>query len=734
VRFAAHAFAAFVMSAVSCGGDGSATTLRLTLRYETAWGLGTVEVKAHETSERSPIAHELQVLMPDEWAGSAVMVELWGLRAEDRYAYGSVTVTPVRRGEVRAEVALTRLPCGAWCTTGATQCEGEAVVACEQRNDDSCLEWSVPIACPVDAPYCSFGVCAATCTDECAEGEARCDGPGAARRCGRVGDRPCFQWLPAVACSAGESCANGRCAAGCTDECPTAATKCLSGGVVVCDDFNHDGCREWGPTTLCVDGQSCTNGVCVEGCVNECSGPWCEDLLFRQCGHYDLSGCLKLSAGTSCVPADGCRAGWCTVTGCAVAEMECITPPAAECTNDHTLRTYEASGACEAGECRYALHERECPDCPSCNPCAGVTCTSPLPAECLGDGVTLRTYGSIGACNGATGACEYPPSDTTCPVRCRGGSCTGNTCGPGWCPLPVLSWTPPPRSAHTAVWTGTEMIIWGGADASHTQMQDGVRFDPRTNVWAVVPTVGAPSARSDHGAVWTGTEMIVWGGYYYDLSPQRLQDGGRFNPVTNTWSPFSGEGAPSARSSHSAVWTGTEMIIWGGYHDGYLQDGARFNPETNGWIVLPTAGAPSARDSHTAVWSGAEMIVWGGYLQGYGYLQNGGRFDPSTNTWSALTIVGAPSARQEHGAVWTGMEMIVWGGHSYDGSYHHFLGDGGRFVPNSSTWASLAATGAPSARKGHSVVWTGSEMLVFGGYYHDGSAGSYLQDGGRWMP
>src|SRR4030095_17242858 len=34
-------------------------------------------------------------------------------------------------------------------------------------------------------------------------------------------------------------------------------------------------------------------------------------------------------------------------------------------------------------------------------------------------------------------------------------------------------------------------------------------------------------------------------------------------------------------------------------------------PDT--WTAIQSAGAPSPREAHTAVWTGAEMIVWGGF-------------------------------------------------------------------------------------------------------------------------
>ena len=46
-----------------------------------------------------------------------------------------------------------------------------------------------------------------------------------------------------------------------------------------------------------------------------------------------------------------------------------------------------------------------------------------------------------------------------------------------------------------------------------------------------------------------------------------LNTGGRYNPGTDTWTATSTTNAPAARAFHTAVWTGSEMIVWGGYDD-----------------------------------------------------------------------------------------------------------------------------------------------------------------------
>ena len=299
------------------------------------------------------------------------------------------------------------------------------------------------------------------------------------------------------------------------------------------------------------------------------------------------------------------------------------------------------------------------------------------------------------------------------------------------------TWTPiapatQPRDSHTAVWTGVEMIAWGGYESAVGSLNTGERYDPALDSWTPTTLVGAPSARHEHAAVWTGTKMIVWGGFE-EPAHAPTKTGSRYNPASDSWSATRTNGAPSARYGHTAVWTGSRMIVWGG-HDLLVKfnSGASYDPGTDSWVITSTGvNVPETRVGHTAVWTGSEMVVWGG--DGTDYLSTGGRYNPTTNTWLPTSDVASPEKRTSHSAVWTGSKMIVWSGfnRATPGGTDLYLWTGGLYNPASDSWAPTNQS-LIGPRVNHTAIWTGSEMVVWGGSYHDGTATQSLNRGGRY--
>jgi len=232
-------------------------------------------------------------------------------------------------------------------------------------------------------------------------------------------------------------------------------------------------------------------------------------------------------------------------------------------------------------------------------------------------------------------------------------------------------------------------VVWGGqrdADQPYERpryFNTGGRYDPIANTWA--PTSHpAPKKRAGHTAVWTGSVMVVWGGSVGSgKSPEYLETGGRYDPVTNTWAHTDTTLAPTARGWHTAVWTGSRMVVWGGLGQEHFRTGGRYDPVSDTWAPTTTANAPARRSQHTAVWTGSLMVVWGG--AGSVYHDTGGRYDPVADAWHPTTTLNAPDAREDHTAVWTGSTMLVWGG-EVDGQAVDTGGQYGIFPTCASWW------------------------------------------------
>ena len=170
--------------------------------------------------------------------------------------------------------------------------------------------------------------------------------------------------------------------------------------------------------------------------------------------------------------------------------------------------------------------------------------------------------------------------------------------------------------------------------------------------------------------------MVVWGGVNEDpgQSLTELRDGGVYNPATNSWSATTLTNAPIAREGAVAAWTGSRMLIWGGFTVAEWNPvsnppdvGAAYDPAGNAWSAISTVNAPMPRSMHTAVWTGSQFVVWGGESSSAASpegnangLDTGGRYNPTSDTWTA-TADDAPSPHAADATVWTGTEMLVWG-------------------------------------------------------------------------
>jgi N-acetylneuraminic acid mutarotase len=324
---------------------------------------------------------------------------------------------------------------------------------------------------------------------------------------------------------------------------------------------------------------------------------------------------------------------------------------------------------------------------------------------------------------------------------------------------PEGTWTPTAtptglagRSGHTAVWTGSEMIIWGGNNWQapfpwFQYLADVARYDPDSDQWSTGSASGAPQARGQHTATWTGTEMLVWGGVLSRCSDQgclySTNTGGRYNPATDTWSPMSTVGAPSGRRRHTAIWTGSELIIWGGVGNDArypYDDGARYDPATDTWSPLSVIDAPAPRGDHKAVFDGERMIVWGGTSDGYHVISDGSIYDPVADMWTAMPILAGPGAigiPDPASVASSGTDMFVqlpesdWNQDEYaDEWYESYFSETYRFNYQDQQWHPVVNACDPLATP--NAVWLNGRLLGWNATYSRGE--TYSEVLASWAP
>jgi len=443
--------------------------------------------------------------------------------------------------------------------------------------------------------------------------------------------------------------------------------------------------------------------------------------------------------------------------------------------------TDEKSGpfVCTAGETRTS----SCGKCGTSKDTCDDTCGW-VPGSCTGEGECTAGEVDSSPCTGTE------VKSRTCDPSCKWGTYSTCAAPPGWKKLSAPPTGFDARRQHTAVWTGTDMIVWGGQGSS--ARKDGARYTLGTDTWssiAAAPT-SLSTGRYDHVAVWSGTEMLIWGGvdstFYYK------GDGGRYDPASGTWksmsvSPLSARSAPK-----NAVWSTTtnEMIIWGGSDGTIRADGAAYDPKTDTWAMLP-ASPLGARSGHSMLWTGSVVLIWGGGSSGgvSNPWNDGATYDPKTKTWTKLAALATGTeGRWGHVSVMTDKEFLFWGGYGGTTMAIGAVGTGARVAPTGTSWtmfsipddsiftpskrydslgwyfsgklyvwsgtggmptasfggavydlatdkwSKLDVTGAPDSRMQGTIVNTGKEAILWGGCKFPGDATTCLADGAVFRP
>lgn len=343
---------------------------------------------------------------------------------------------------------------------------GLSVSACVSEPELDGRACSDVAPCPEPYVCAPDGTCHAPCTsDEGCVGELRC----MSGLCLAVtGDRTCTRQED---CAAGELCRSGLCE-------PEGGAECADP-----EDCTTPGLCQAADGALCTDGRcSYPPLTCDQSPAAECAG---NDDLFRtygaggcqaatgECGYAVTEvacpncqqTCLQPCEGISCPDeAGGCRVnGRCEPgePGSAAACLHDDAPDGTAC-----RRPDGGEGTCTSGACRACLAAADCDDgnpctvdacdpqtgacshqsvsgscddgnaCTTGDSCMGGLCRGSSTVSC--DSPPGECFEAAGACNPATGGCEYTAKTLGTPCSSDNQSCTTDQCdGNGACVHPA---------------------------------------------------------------------------------------------------------------------------------------------------------------------------------------------------------------------------------------------------------------------------------------------------------
>ena len=182
--------------------------------------------------------------------------------------------------------------------------------------------------------------------------------------------------------------------------------------------------------------------------------------------------------------------------------------------------------------------------------------------------------------------------------------------------------------------------------------------------WTALPT--APIAGRDSPvSVWTGKELLVYGGM--TAKPVRAgpcdrsaSDGAAYDPASGTWRAIAPSPAGVCGGSGSAVWTGHELVVWASHSPDGPVGAAAYDPSTDTWRTLP-AGPLGRRESYGLAWTGEELIVVGGNRGDALAEPVAAALDPRTGSWRLLPALNRLDGLYPPGpgTIWDGREVFI---------------------------------------------------------------------------
>ncbi len=205
------------------------------------------------------------------------------------------------------------------------------------------------------------------------------------------------------------------------------------------------------------------------------------------------------------------------------------------------------------------------------------------------------------------------------------------------------------RVAPTVIWTGTELVVWGGsAYSDFTEFADGARYNPSTRTWTPIQDIPETLARPNTG--WTGSDLLV------------LADDGNmaWNAASDSWRTIASPPAP----------------IYS-YHTHTFADGVFYAPDAelrydvalDAWSTM--AAAPLELGSFWGIPVGSQLVI-SSKDNGAAWL-----YDIASDSWRELPHPGPAGTRPGWDSAFTYLSLL-----EADGQLVADLGDRLRVLPS----------------------------------------------------
>ena len=342
------------------------------------------------------------------------------------------------------------------------------------------------------------------------------------------------------------------------------------------------------------------------------------------------------------------------------------------------------------------------------------------------------------------------------------------------------------RASHSAVWTGTEVLIWGGFGADGAPLNSGFRWNPLTGEARAITEVGAPSPRFGHYSRWIGDAMLVYGGLIVENLPdsrfgKAVSGGAFYYPDRDEWLAIAEAGGPGSRDCAATTWTPRGLFVFGGTSDpgtaeqAPARNGFLYDPSVKAWteIAASPPGFESFCDAGVLA-TDKVVLVAGGSTWRFEGANTGARYDFTSDAWTPMAAGAPPECTwADPPAVWNGAGAMLcsillgcyrtatggddWqpvpkdgvppsgAGMGWDvrgdrlfvlGGDRTLLGadhGGAVYDAGSDAWQALPTECAPSPRRKLSATWTNAGVLVWGGRNDDyGDTATLVRDVG-WL-